>query len=126
MSGEGETRKPDEQESDKLCERRNSYFVPMERLARQAQPFARLQTLRYAGAAHFGQEAIKPIDAISQVHAGIMSTVGILIEIAKFADDPTASHQLIPHRQSLGWGPRSDQPDPTERKIQEAVTAIET
>jgi hypothetical protein len=115
MSGEGETRKPAEYENDKLRERRNSYFVPIERLARQAQPFARLQTLRYAVGAEFGPDAIKPIEAIAQVHAEIMSTAGILIEIANFADDPAANQQLIPLREKLGWGERSDQPDPTER-----------
>lgn len=104
MSGEGETRQPAENESDALRNRRNSYFVPIERLTRQAQPFAKLQTLMYAAGSHFGPEAIKPIEEIGQVHAEIMSTAGILIEIASFADDPAANQQLIPSQRNIRLG----------------------
>jgi hypothetical protein len=59
LAGEGETRKAADGENDKLRERRNSYFVPIERLARETKTFSTLQTLRYAAAAHFGQDSAK-------------------------------------------------------------------
>jgi hypothetical protein len=48
MKGEGESRETEEPENEKLRDTRNAYFVPIERLAKNAKPFAELGTLRYA------------------------------------------------------------------------------
>ena len=121
FSGEGETRHATEGESEKLQERRNSYFVPVERLSRDAKSFATLQTLRYTVAAHFGQDAAKAVGAITEAHHEIVSTAGLLIQLASADDSPSTAQNLIPLRERL-WGQR---PDAMDRKIEEAVAALE-
>lgn len=120
FSGEGETRQADIDESEELKRRRNSYFVPLERLARSAKSFATLETLRYAMSTHFGQDAVKPIREFSQVHNEITAAAGHLIELASWGDGPTARESLQPFRDTL-WGQR---PDSIDRRIDAAIVEI--
>lgn len=121
LSGEGETRQKNENEGDELQKKRNSYFVPLERLSRSANIFATLETLRYTVSAHFGQQAIDQISAFSEVHRTITSTAAVLIDQASVDDDPIASKSLMPLRTIL-WGNR---PDAIDKKIDEAIVAME-
>jgi hypothetical protein len=122
FSGEGKTRQATETENEKLRENRNSYFVPLERLSREAKSFATLQTSRYAIAAHFGEDAARPISALAEAHDDISTAAQYLIELAPADDDAMAIQSLRPFRATL-WGPR---PDAIDEKIGEAIVAIES
>jgi hypothetical protein len=127
MKGEGESREAEEAENEQLRERRNSYFVPIERLANNAKPFAELGTLRYASASHFGPESSTAIDAIFEVHRQITSTASILvafaeaeIEMSNVGDRDFRRQQIGPLRATL-WGT----PNEIDRKLEEAVGRLE-
>jgi hypothetical protein len=122
MSGEGGSRQAIELEGEKLRKKRNSCYVPIERLARETKTFSTLQTLRYACAAHFGQDIIKPLTAIAEVYNGIGVAASILVQQVQADDDRHDDRSLMPIRQELGWGPR---PDATDAKLDEAITQIE-
>jgi hypothetical protein len=124
FGGEGQTRVRVEGETDKQAEERNTYFVPIERLTREKALFARLQTLRYAFAAHFGDELVKPFGNIDEARIKINSAASILIQMASEFRDRAPHESLVPLRNDLGWGP-APRPDAIDQKITEAVAAIE-
>src|SRR5208282_3081313 len=55
FGGEGSTRTSNDGESKAQLEKRNTYYIPIERLTHDKELFARLHSLRYAFAAHFGE-----------------------------------------------------------------------
>jgi hypothetical protein len=122
FSGEGETREAAENESDKLRERRNSYFVPVERLSHDKGIFSKLRTLRYPVAAHFRLEAAKSLAAIIEVYIGIGNAADILIGMACDDDDRFDRQSFAPFLEVLG---RSARPDANDKKIADAVAEIE-
>lgn len=71
FAAEGTSRTPAPEETPTQQENRNTYFIPIERLTREKTLFAKIQTLRYAFAAHFGDSAIEPFNAISGVRTQI-------------------------------------------------------
>jgi hypothetical protein len=121
LAGEGETRAATGPESQKLRADRNSAFVPIERLARNAKPFATLQALRDTLAAHFGPEATAPVAAIMEVHHSITNAASMLVQLAEFDDDRSARQQLLPLRMEL-WGER---PDDKDKKVDAAIERLE-
>jgi hypothetical protein len=126
LGGEGHSRPATEGESSKQRDRRNIYFVPIERLTREKELFGRLQVLRYAFAAHFGDEPSKAFGVLAEVHNSITNAASILIQMADYEDDDRQSvERLMPLRNALGWG-TADRPDESDRKIAEAVATIET
>jgi hypothetical protein len=125
FGGEGSSRKPAENESKTQQEKRNTYFIPIERLTREKELFARLQSLRYAFAAHFGEPGIAPFQAIWGAHNDIMTAASVLIQITFDHDDDSAFRgSAEPFLNTLGWGPAA-RPDEIERKIETAVRDIE-
>lgn len=78
-AGEGSSRTPAAGESQTQQEKRNTYFIPIERLTHQKELFAKLQTLRYAFAAQFDETATEPFKAILGVHNEIQSAASVLI-----------------------------------------------
>lgn len=120
LSGEGETRKASEPESDRVREARNSAFIPIERLARSAKVFATLQTLQDTVAAHFGPESIKPISALIEAHYSITSAASTLMQMATADEDPLARDSLRPLRDEL-WGDRAKE---ANKKIDAAITQL--
>ena len=122
FGGEGKTRKAIEPESDKLKERRDLAFVPLERLHNERELFAKLRTLRYTFAAHFGESAAQPFSTIAEICSQVSSAASIMLQMTT-ADEPREFIEgMRPLREQLGWGHR---PDETDRKIDEAVAAIE-
>ncbi len=123
--GEGSSRTPAAGESPTQQERRNTYFIPIERLTHQKELFAKLQTLRYAFAAQFDEAATEPFKAILGAHNEIQSAASVLIQITQ-GDDPTGSFERSapPLLDTLGWG-RAKRPDDIDRKIEKAVDDIE-
>jgi hypothetical protein len=123
FTGEGETRKAGENEGDKLRERRDSYFVPVERLTREKKIFSTIQALRYAVAAHFGADAVKPLSAITEVYHAIPTAAEILIQLTHDDDDHRSVIQnMAPLLETLG---RKSRPDATDKKIADAIEQIE-
>jgi hypothetical protein len=107
FGGEGESRSTSESETDDQRKRRNTYFVPIERLTREKEVFARLQSLRYAFAAHFGSTTGQPFDAISEVHHQITSSASIIIQLTFDGDGDRRTDRagIEPLLDTLGWGP---------------------
>jgi len=125
FGGEGGSRTPTENESKNQQEKRNTYFTPIERLTREKGLFARLQSLRYAFAAHFGESAMAAFTAIHEVHSEITTSASILIQITPDDDDDHAFHKSAePLLNKIGWGPAA-RPDEIDRKIEKAVQDIE-
>jgi len=121
FSGEGESRKATEPESDKVREARNSAFVPIERLARNTKAFATLQTLQDSMAAHFGPESSKPISSIIEIHHDITSTASVLIQMTEADEDHFSRQQNLPFRTKLC----GERPDETDRKLDAAIEQLE-
>jgi hypothetical protein len=53
---------------------------------------------------------------VEDADMGFSTAISTSESIASFAEDRAANQQLIPLREKLGWGPRSDQTHPTERQ----------
>lgn len=124
FGGEGTSRTPAEGESKSQQERRNTYFVPIERLTRDKELFARLQSIRYKFAAYFGEPAVQPFSAVMEIHNDIMSSASVLIEITHDDDFHPIGPSEEPLRNALGWGPAS-RPDDTDRKMDKAISDME-
>lgn len=124
LAGEGESRKADSNESLELRERRNSLYIPIERLNQQREIFAELQALRFTVAALFGEEAMRPINALLEGHRAIGSAATQLIIHATVPMDSIAAQGFKTFYDTLGMG-IGDRPDEFDRKINEAISAIE-
>ena len=81
FGGEGESRKALPDESSRQTEQRNVYFLPIERLNRDRELFARLRALRYPFIAYFGKDAGLPFNSIHEVHVDITTTASVLIQM---------------------------------------------
>jgi hypothetical protein len=122
---EGSSRKPEDGESEKQQEMRNLYFIPIERLNRKNELFAKIQTLSYLFSAHFGETSHEPFNAILGARDDIRVAAGILIELTRGDHaDSAFERQAKPHLDTLGWG-QSTAPDAIDRKIEKAVQDIE-
>ncbi|MBE0619148.1 MAG: hypothetical protein IH605_01005 [Burkholderiales bacterium] len=121
LGGEGQSRKSAEDEDEELRSRRNTYFIPIERLTREKKLFAKLQAQRYAFSAYFGAKATEPFDTLSQSHTSIISAASVLIEAVKFGPGAVPPDDLL---NDLGWG-RRERPDAIDEAIDSAVVQIE-
>jgi hypothetical protein len=126
FGGEGDSRTPIGGESKTQQEKRNTYFIPIERLTRHKEVFARLQTLRYTFAAQFGEAAGQPFDALWSVHCTISSAASVLIQ--KTLDDDDNDRAFRQDTDALlnkiGWGTGA-RPDDMDHEIEKAVQNIE-
>jgi hypothetical protein len=118
-SDEGKSLPKLEGESEKLRERRELYFIPIERLNAESDLFSRLFAMRYSFAAHFGQSTAGPFNGILQARNQIVSAATILIQtVSEFGQDS------IELRNVLGWGP-AERPNKIDHEITSAVAAME-
>jgi hypothetical protein len=126
FGGEGSSRQSSESEGEDQKKRRDTYFVPIERLIKEKKLFARLQSLRYAFAANFGTTTREPFNAIWEAHNRIASSASVLIQLTFDGDDDHRSSRAgnEPLLNAIGWGP-ADRPDEIDQKIEKAVTDIE-
>jgi hypothetical protein len=125
LGSEGSSRTPEASETKTQQEKRNTFFIPIERLTREKALFARLHSLRYAFAAHFGVAGTEPFDAITGVENEIISIASVLIQMTH--DDYVGDlydRSARPLLDSLGWGV-TERPDDMDRKIEKAVQDIE-
>jgi hypothetical protein len=123
LGDEGSSRAPEAGETKTQQERRNTYFIPIERLTREKALFAKLDSLRYAFGAHFGATATEPFNAINEVQNEIISAAGVLIKIT-YDGDVSDLHDRGALANALGWG-MVQRPDDIDRKIEKAVQDIE-
>jgi hypothetical protein len=104
----------------------NTYFIPIERLVREKELFAKLHAQRYLFKAYYGEAATKPFKTFSDAHTEIQTTASILMKLAQY-DNATravaASRDDLENR--LGWGKR-DRPDDLDRSLDQAVEEIES
>jgi hypothetical protein len=126
FGGEGTSRTPASGESKTQQERRNTYFIPIERLTHEKELFARLHSLRYAFAAHFGDASIEPFKEIMGVHNSIFTSATVLIEMVHDDDDTGASfrNSAVSLLNTIGWGPAA-RPDDIDRKVDNAIHGLE-
>lgn len=126
FNGEGESRKPERAESEAVHLRRNLYFVPIERLTREKEIFAKLRAQRYIFKAYFGEKGTKPFDTLASVHTGIMSSASVLIQSTlPNGEGGVVTGNIDALLDELGWGKRP-RPDPVDRSIDEALQTIES
>ena len=125
FGGEGSTRQSISGETERQRSERNTYFIPLERLTREADLFARLQALRYSFAAYFGPKAVPPFQAIRNAQAEISSTVGVLMQMIDEEGSTGQFRQdnVEPLKATL-WG-APQRPDKFDESIAEAVRQIE-
>jgi len=124
LDGEGNTRQSAADESEHERRQRNVYFVPIERLTRDKELFARLQTLQYPFAAYFGEPMRGPFLALREIHVLLVSAASMLIHITHGDKRQQGyEHSFAPLLNDLGWG--ASRPDDTDRKIDKAVADLE-
>ena len=125
FGAEGSSRTPAPGETATQQEKRNTYFIPIERLIRDKALFAQLQSLRYAFAAHFGVAATEPFDAIIGVQNEVIAAASTLIQMTHDGDaSDLYDRSAQPLLDTLGWG-MGKRPDGMDGKIEKAVQDIE-
>ena len=119
MSGEGDSREAVEDEDEALRTKRNSYYVPIERLHRETERFAALLSLRCSGEAHFGDAIVKPLQDIFRIRIKMFySAYELILRAAE--DYPEHSQKLFPG--AIGQGAR---PDKIDKELEDAIAQIE-
>jgi hypothetical protein len=124
-AGEGESRKPSEPEPDQVRQMRNVYYIPIERLVREKELFAKLNAQRYEFTAYFGKQNITAFQSITNIHNSIIADAQLLVRIAQYdaalLPVMTARDEML---NRLGWG-KAERPDDTDKAIDAAVSKIE-
>jgi hypothetical protein len=80
--GEGASR-PRPKGIEPATERKDMYFVPLERLGKLSDDFAQISKARLLAQIHFGAEAVRPFDAIRNVYHEIAVAGRMLVETAE-------------------------------------------
>ena len=102
-----------------------SHLIPIQRLDREKELFAKIQTQRYSFAAVFGPESTQPFDSLLEVHRRMVAAALTLSQMQsatgtmEYPNDSTTELN-----NTLGWGPRK-RPDVIDKKIDEAIEAME-
>jgi hypothetical protein len=82
FGGEGGTRPRSEPESEGIARAKDTYFVPLERMQKTSDDFARLEKMRLLCQVHFGSESAKPFDAILRARHTVAVAARMLINTA--------------------------------------------
>ena len=124
--GEGDSREPTGSESDAVKRKRDAYFVPIERMTREKELFAKLNAHRYAFGAYFGTDAMKPFENIVALRQDILVSAQILMDMATDDDGDIRSgdDSTMDLRNTLGCGTRK-RPDEIDDKLEAAISEIE-
>lgn len=122
-SGEGESRPPVAGEEEDVKSRRDTYFIPIERLNRERETFVRIQSLRYVFAAYFGEAAAQPLRTMITAFHEITSAASTLVQMAPAESGQWGVDSSLSLRQTAfatGTGK-----DPITEKLDVAVSEIE-
>lgn len=76
---EGKTRPGQDGEAEDLAQAKNTHYIPIERLARSAELFSKIQSHKYRFMAYFGSDAEKPFKELKLIHSQIIVAAGSLI-----------------------------------------------
>jgi hypothetical protein len=89
--------------------------------------FSKLNSLRFAFIAHFGEAAGDPFEELFLVHQEIITIARILVDTVPGSEDeyPNWSHMNEGLRSTLGWGPTQQNRDKLQVRIDKAVADIE-
>jgi len=124
-ASEGETRQPSEPELDQVARMRNVYYIPIERLNREKELFAKLRAQRHEFTAYFGKNNITPFETIFKIHHDTVVNSQLLVRMAQYdailQPVMNARDEML---NRLGWG-KAERPDETDKAIDAAVSKIE-
>jgi hypothetical protein len=123
FGNESEERPRGGDESESLMRLRNSYYVPISRLNKEAEVFAKLSGIRSRFKAYFGEPADEPFKEIHRIWAEIVTAAEILIDEVRDGkpdDDP----QFTKLMKDTIWH-RHHEEDALNKSIDTAVKQIE-
>jgi hypothetical protein len=123
FGNEGEERPCRGHESENLARLRDSYYVPIARLNKEAEVFAKLSGNQARFKAYFGETAEKPFKEIHRIWNEIVTAAEILINEARDGipdDDPQFTKQM----KDTVWH-RHHEEDALNKSIDCAVKQIE-
>jgi hypothetical protein len=128
FGGEGETRQA-EGEHDDVRRMRNVYFVPIERMQKHGELFARIQGQRYSFMAVFGADAVRPFELLREVQVRISISAQTLIRMV--GNDPArVNNQALFDRCEAdiweGMYEATNQVDPLKASLVDMITRLET
>lgn len=121
---EGETRESDEYELENVKRRRNTYFIPIERLQKENEFISGLMAREHTARAHFGADAATAFQLFLQTIWRVRSAALTLIEMTGDAGDPEHKKKL---RKDI-WAPAAhfqNGDDEVAKEIEKAVALIE-
>jgi hypothetical protein len=122
---EGESRKSEEFEPERLKRDRDVYFVPIERLQKESEFISGLMARQYAARAHFGPDASKAFLLFGRSIFSVRFAANALIRYAGQGDlGPQDKEQFLKEI----WAPlaaREPGKDEIGNQVEEAVALIE-
>ena len=124
FSGEGETRKAIEDETDTIKRVRNTFFVPLERLNKRADFIGAMLAREHACRSHFGEPATEAFSLFNHVLGRIRVASHTLMEMAGQTDSSEEIQLRLKLKNDIwsGYG----QEDELSEKIDRAVVLIES
>jgi hypothetical protein len=128
FGGEGETRQA-EGEDENVRRSRNTYFVPIERMQKHSELFAKLQSQRYSFMALFGADAVAPFNELRQVQVRISVSAQTLIGMVGNRAARERNQALWDRCESDIWEgmyEANEQEDPLKTSIANLINRIET
>ncbi len=131
-SGEGDSYKYSDSESDEEIEINRNAYVTYERNQKYHELFARIWAVRYRFAAYFGKDKIKPIDDLLRVRQDILRAADKIAKLEKrlrlIKGDKEQEKKLceeIWKRRLIPFG-YGDEDDPIEPTLLKAENEIES
>ena len=127
FAGEGDTRQAVDEDDD-VRRNRNTYFVPIERIQKHSELFAKLQSQRYSFMAVFGTEAVKPFELLRQAQVRITVSAGTLIRMVGNRAAEERNRDLWDRCEGDIWEglhEANDKPDKVKELITGSVDLIE-
>ncbi|HUD89266.1 MAG TPA: hypothetical protein VMR17_22655 [Xanthobacteraceae bacterium] len=125
FNGEIPTKANAEEEDAKAEHRKAILRIPINRLSKEAELFARLASHRYRFQALFGEQGIRPFDELASIYSEIGISVQVLAEMERWEPLPgehPANQQIMELRKKI-WGGSPD--DKLSKRVDLAVSAIE-
>lgn len=119
--GEGKSRPREDDEASDEANLLDAFYVPVERIGRESELFARINASKPRFQANFGQEAGLPFDQIRIIKNRIISASVRLVSAQKARHPPRDT--LIQKWEDTIWG--GDDPDPIASEIEAAVATME-
>jgi hypothetical protein len=121
--GEGKSRPRQEDAVDSAADRKDMYFVPLERMQKLNDDFAQISKARLLAQVHFGPDAGTPFDAIARVFHDVAVAAHMLINTAD-ERRPDVGEDLVSGWEKTIWA-ISGGGDELATTISSAVSEIE-